>query len=86
MVKEVNTPSNKFRADVGIPKPKVAGDPDYLPPMILIGPDPSVKKSKRVWFRNCYSQIAILYRLRERKLVKKIETTYHFGRHKALNI
>ena len=32
--KEVDTPSNEFRADVGIPRPKVTDEQDYLPPMI----------------------------------------------------
>ena len=47
--KEVITPSNKFRTDDEAPKTKVTGDPDYLPPMILIGRDPSAKKSNEVF-------------------------------------
>lgn len=47
--KEVVSPSTEVLLDDGAPKPKVTGEPDYLPPMVLIGPDPSAKKSDEVF-------------------------------------
>ena len=47
--REVISPSNEVLPDDEATKPKATGDPEYLPPMILIGPDPSAKKSDEVF-------------------------------------
>ena len=58
LFKEVVTSSTNFRPNVGTPKPIVVDAQNYRPPMVfLTGPDPSSKKSNKVFGVNLGSEM-----------------------------